>query len=128
MSERTIRTLAKELAGEFYEQKRSDRFRSKNSKTRAKMLKQLPDGTAIEIDVIVPFIEAYPTSKQFSIAHWPLFYDVARKCLVTMLAMDCVHDNLKQAIRDALVEDRQKQINNEARGKPRQNLIQGQMQ
>lgn len=107
MSERTIRTLAKEYAGQFYEMKRSDRFRSKDSLTRAKTLKQLPDGSVIEVTVVVPFFKAYPNSKAFASGHWPLFVDAARKSLITMLALSSVSDELKQGIHAALVEDRQ---------------------
>lgn len=107
MTERTIRTLAKELAGQFYEAKRSNRFRSKDSLMRAKTLKQLPDGSVIEVTVIVPFFKAYPNSKVFAKAHFPLFYEAARKCMVTMLALPSVSDELKEGIHAALVEDRQ---------------------
>lgn len=107
MSERTIRSLAKEYAGQFYEAKRSDRFRSKDSLTRAKTLKQLPDGSVVEVTVTVPFFKAYPNSKAFASGHWPLFYEAARKSLVTMLALPSVSDELKKGIHAALVEDRQ---------------------
>lgn len=107
MSERTIRTLAKEYAGAFYEQKRSNRFRSKDSLTRAKTLKQLPDGSVIEVAVTVPFFKAYPNSKAFAKGHWPLFYEAARKSLVAMLALPSVSDELKKGIHAALIEDRQ---------------------
>lgn len=121
MTERTIRTLAKELAGAFYEQKRSDKFRSRNSLTRAKTLKQLPDGSVVEVPVVLPFFKAYPTSKQFSAGHWPLFVEAARKCMVTMLALPSVSDELKEGIHAALVEDRQ----NEYKAPPgQQTLIQ----
>lgn len=111
MTERTIRTLAKELAGQFYEAKRSDRFRSKNSMTRSKTLKQLPDGSVIEVPVIVPFFVAYPNSKAFAAGHWPLFVDAARRCLVTMLALpdSRIDPEMKKSIYKAIIEDRENQ-------------------
>lgn len=121
MSERTIRTLAKEYAGIFYEQKRSDRFRSKDSLTRAKTLKQLPDGSIVEVPVTVLFFKAYPNAKVFAKGHWPLFYEAARKSLIAMLALPSVSDELKEGIHKALVEDRQKEYKQPAGG---QTLIQ----
>lgn len=110
MTERTIRTLAKELAGQFYEQKRSDRFRSKDALTRAKTLRQLPDGSVIEVTVMVPFLEAYPTSQHYSKGHWPFFVEAARQCLLTMLALpdSAVAPALKEAIYAAILEDSEK--------------------
>lgn len=116
MTERTIRHLAKELAGKFYEQKRSDRFRSKDSLTRARRLVQHPDGRHEEVIVVVPFFQAYPDARTFVKAHWPLFVEPARQCMVTMLALKGVHDNMKRGIYDALLEDREKQLAAEARG------------
>lgn len=107
MTERTIRTLAKEYAAIFYEQKRSNRFRSKDSFTRAKTLKQLPDGSVVEVTVVVPFQKAYPNARVFASAHYPLFYEAARKSLVAMLALSSVSEELKKGIHAALIEDRQ---------------------
>ena len=112
-SERTIRALAKELAGEFYDHKsRTKRFRSMDEPTRARALKQFEDGHVEEVIVIVPFREAYPDAKTYAKAHWPFFYDTARKCLTTMLALpdSRIHPNMKKAIYDALKEDWDKQI------------------
>lgn len=113
MTERTIRTLAKELAAEFYEHKgRSNRFRSMDEPTRARALKMMEDGNIREVVVSVPFRQAYPDAKTFSKAHWPFFYSLARDCLVAMLALpdSRIHPNMKEAIRDAIVEDRMKQL------------------
>lgn len=107
MSEHLIRTLAKEYAGIFYEQKRSDKFRSKDSMTRARTLKQLPDGTVVEVPVTVNFFKAYPNARTFIKGHWPLFYDAARKSLITMLSLDSVSEEHKAAIHEAIVKDRQ---------------------
>lgn len=113
MTDGTIKHLAMGLAGEFYEQKRSGRFRSMDALTRAKKLMQTKDGRVVEVPVTVPFREAYPTSKHFSIAHWPLFVDAARRCLVTMLALPDtrVSPHEKKVIHKALIADR----NNEYR-------------
>ncbi len=118
MSERTIRTFAKNLAGAFYDSKRSDVFRSKDSKTAAKKLFKDPKtGAIVEKTVIVPFFEAYPTADTYIKGHWPFFYDQARKCLTTMLGLPHVHKNVKDAILKALVEDREDQIKAQASGK-----------
>lgn len=112
MTERTIMMTAKEYAGVFYEQKRSDRFRSKDSKTRIKrMVRDERTGLMVERVFIVPFFEAFPTSKAFAEAHWPLFVDAARKSLVTMLALPDarISPALKEGIMAAIVEDRQRE-------------------
>lgn len=108
MTDGTIKHTAMGLAGQFYEQKRSGRFRSMDALTRAKMLKRLPDGTLVEVPTVVPFRQAYPTSKEFAIAHWPLFVDAARRCLVTMLALpdSKVSPHEKKTIHAALIADR----------------------
>lgn len=108
-----IRHLAEELAGQFFEQKRSDRFRSKDSKTRVKMLLRDPNtGVQVEVTKTMPFFEAYPTAKKFAKAHWPLFVDSARRCLVTMLALPDhrISQHMKESIHEAIVEDRKKQL------------------
>ena len=123
MTDRPIRTLAQELAAEFYEHKgRSNRFRSMDEPTRARALKLMQDGTIQEVTVIVPFRQAYPDAKTFSKSHWPFFYSLARDCLVAMLAMpdSRIHPNMKEAIKDAIVEDRMKQLD----GAPPPELLQ----
>ncbi len=113
MTERTIRTLAEELAGQFYDQKRSNRFRSKDSLTRVKTVMRDPDtGVRKEVTKTMPFFTAYPTSKLFAKAHWPLFVDAARKCMTTMLALSDsrISPHLKEGIYAALTEDREQQV------------------
>lgn len=111
-TEYTIRTTAKGLAEKFYEQKRSGKFRSMDALTRAKALQKQPNGEIHEVNVIVPFRQAYPNAHAYSVAHWPFFYEAARKCLVTMLALpdSRVSAHMKEAIHKALVEDRTKQL------------------
>lgn len=108
MTDGTIKHLAMGLAGQFYEQKRSGRFRSMDALTRAKKLMMTKDGGVTEVPVTVPFRVAYPTSKQFAIAHWPLFVDAARRCLVTMLALPDtrISPHEKKVIHAALIADR----------------------
>lgn len=112
MAERTIKMTAMALAGEFYEQKRSDRFRSKDSLVKAKRLQEFSDGTIREVTVLVPFLTAYPDAHKFAISHWPMFYDTARKCLLTMLAMSDsrVPPHRKEEIMAAITEDRDLQL------------------
>lgn len=110
-TERTIRHLAKDLAKQFYERKRGDAF-SRNQLVPARALRQDPKtGAPVEIRVRVPFLEAYPTAHHYATAYWPHFYEAARKCLVTMLANPKARSShLNEAIYEALVEDRQKQL------------------
>lgn len=120
MTERTLRAMAKELSAEFYEQKRSGKFRSPDALTNARMLKQMPNGTAVEITVQVPFKQAYPNAKLFSKAHWPLFVEPARQCLIAMLGMPdaVVTPERKKQIYDAIIEDRENQLKQDARRSP----------
>jgi hypothetical protein len=112
MTERTIKSMAIELAGEFYEGKRSGRFRSMDELTTARRVMRRPqDGALIEVKIRIPFRRAYPTAHSYAVAHWPLFYESARQCLVTMLALPDakVPPHLKEAIFAAIKEDREKQ-------------------
>lgn len=111
-TEYTIRSVAKGYAEAFYEQKRSGKFRSMDSMVKAKTLKKLPDGTLVEVTEVVPFRTAYPNAHAYSVSHWPFFYDVARKSLVTMLTLSDVRvpPTMKEAIWKALREDRDKQL------------------
>jgi hypothetical protein len=110
MTERTIRAMAKELAGTFYEQKRSGRFRSKDSLTRVKTIERQPDGLLAEVIKVMPFQEAFPTAKKFAEAHWPFFVEPAKRCLTAMLAMPDarVSPYMKNCIYDAFIEENEK--------------------
>lgn len=101
-----IEHLARELARVFYDQKRSDKFRSRDALTRAKTLKQFEDGSVNEVTVAVPFKTAYPDPETFSRGHWPLFIDAARKCLTNMLALPTTSPDDKQHIYEALLVDK----------------------
>lgn len=90
MTERTIRSVAKEFAGAFYERNRSPAFRI-----------------------------AFPTARDYIRGHmhltngaikqytpgWFYFIEVAKKALIEMLKRKDVHDNIKEGIHAALVED-----------------------
>lgn len=110
-TERTLRIMAKELAEKFYEAKRSDAFRSKDTMTPAYMAVMCEDGVVREQRVMVPFQRAYPTAHHYAKAHWPHFYDLARKCAIGLLKQPegRISTNLKDAIVKALVEDRDRQ-------------------
>lgn len=116
MTERTIKSTAMELAGAFYDGKRSDLFRDFDALTPVYRPRQLPDGRVVEEKVMVPIGEAYPNAHAYALSTWPLFYDLARKTLVWMLGQPHITAFQKDAIHKALTEDREKQIKAEARG------------
>lgn len=106
MTERTIRALAKELAGCFYTQAASDLFgsapedRERSARFRAtypswthykKGWQVLPDGR-IKQDV----------------PGWLYHVDLAKKRLVQMLGEEKTSDTMKKAIYDALIEEHNK--------------------
>lgn len=133
MTERTLRAIAMELAGTFYEFVRS---------AEDKVEIRHGGKTMQRIDPAA-FRKSYPTEKDYlngtrhgrtehrpdgtvrfvddgSVTHglpaWVNFYDMARKQAVEMLSSPLVHDNLKEAISEALIEDREKQIKQEMDG------------
>lgn len=106
MTERTIRMLAKELAGVFYEQAGGDLFGSApEDRERSKR-----------------FRETYPTWNHYKkgwqvqsdgsirqdVPGWLYFVDLAKKRLTQMLANDNTSDAMKKAIYDALIEEHNK--------------------
>lgn len=104
-----IRHMAKQLAGEFYDQKRSGRFRSMDSLTRAKTLVRDPETKRMyEATVVVPFRVAYPTSHDFAVSHWPLFIDAAKQCMYAMLAgvSPNITEQDKSYMYEALLDDK----------------------
>lgn len=118
MTEQTIRIMAKELAGKFYEQKRSGHFRDPNSLTRAKRMTRDPQtGIRKEVTVVLPFSQAYPTAQSYVNAWWPFFVEAARKALTAMLAQPDarIHPHMKERIFDALIEDREREVHNGAK-------------
>ncbi len=137
MTEATIRTLAKELAGQFYEFIRSAESRGEKSV-------QIKRGERAFLDIRPDvFGKTFPTAKDYltgrrhgrvgrtpegTIYHiddgsrqqdtpgWLYWYDMARQRLVEMLNSGSVTDHMKERIFEALVEDREK----EQRQKPGQ--------
>ena len=115
MTEATHREMAKELAGAWYEMRRTDRFRDGGDKVKArKIVKDILTGLPREIIVGIPFSQAYPTAEAYVEAHWPFFMDTARKVLTTMLTLPNISPVMKERIYDAICEDREKQLKIEA--------------
>lgn len=138
MTERTIRMHAKELAGQFY-----DLVRSAESKGNKVNINR-GDRAVLTIDPKV-FGKTYPTVKDYLIGRrhghvrrtadgmvhhvddgschmdtpgWLHWYDMARQQLTSMLGMSTVHENIKQGIFKALIEDREKQQRLGTKGSP----------
>lgn len=106
-----IRHLAKQLAGQFYDAKRSGRFRSMDSLTRAKVLVRDPETKKMcETTVIVPFRKAYPDAHSFAVSHWPMFYEAAKQCMVAFLAgaSPNITEQDKEYMYAAILEDKAK--------------------
>ena len=138
MVERTIRSMAKERAAKHYEWVRAiesmdpkvqDHLRGRCFK--AGMMDPLIVGK------VYPSLKDYLTGKQHgtierlldgTVRHvddgsisqgvpgWMNHIDGARKEITAMLGRSDVHENLKQGIYKALIEDREKQIEQQAKG------------
>ncbi len=81
MTERTVRMLAKEFAGKFYEEsQRSLRFR-----------------------------QTWPDQQVYVNKNWPHFVDISVQALGAMLHQPGIPEHRKEAIYDALVEQSQKE-------------------
>ncbi len=145
MTERTIEHIAKEFAGEFY-----DFVRSKEDGDDKVQMKQR-GRILLQIDPKL-FSKCYPKVKDYlagrrhgrmqrnwvsgQLRHiddgkvyqeppgWMHWYDLARQRAVEMLTHPHVTEHLKSAIIDALLEDREKQLRQEARHKPFANIPQ----
>ena len=94
MTERTIRSMAKELAGTFYEENRTPGFRQAFPTFKAYLRGQWhqSDGS----------IKLYRPG-------WQHHVELARKVLSVMLGRNDIHINVKNAIFAALIEDRDRQ-------------------
>jgi hypothetical protein len=142
--ERTIQHYARELAGVFYDTVRSAEdadFKVQVSQ-RGRVLLQidpkafaktfptvkdylagrrhgrvehLPDGTVRHID---------DGTVSMDTPGWLHWYDAARQQLTQMLGRPDIDENLKKGIYEALIEDREKQLNQEARGQQGPNITQ----
>lgn len=93
MTNQTIRMLAKELAGKFYEGNRSPKFRAAfpTYKNYIRGQWHQPDGS----------IKAYRPG-------WLHHVELARKMLASMLGRKDVHEHLKEAIFKAIIDDRER--------------------
>ena len=131
MTEATIRSVAKEIAGEFYQFIRSAESRGEKhvqvSRGERALLNIRPD----------VFGKTYPTVKDYlsgrrhgrigrtpegSIYHiddgslqqdtpgWLYWYDMARQRLVEMLNRNDVTEHMKDRILEAIIEDREKEL------------------
>jgi hypothetical protein len=137
MTERTIEHIARELAGTFYDTVRS--AESKDEKVQIRQRGRL----LLQIDPKL-FAKTFPTVKDYlsgtrhgqvqrawqtgvtthlddgkiyqDYPGWMYWYDQARQIAVEMLSSSQIHENLKQAIMDALIEDREKELKREADG------------
>jgi len=144
MVERTIQHYARELAGIFYDTVRSaeDADLKVQISQRGRVLLQidpkafaktfptvkdylagrrhghiqhLPDGTVRHID---------DGTVSMDTPGWLHWYDAARQQLTQMLGRPDIDENLKKGIYEALIEDREKQLNQEARGQQGPNITQ----
>jgi hypothetical protein len=131
MTERTIRSLAVELAGQFY-----DTVRSAEKAGEKVHIRRASTGRAVQQIDPTAFGKTYPKLRDYlagtkygtvkhlpngtvfhiddgRIVHgtpgWMHWYDAARQMLVEMLARPDVDERRKEQIMDALVEDRDKQ-------------------
>ena len=134
MTEDTIRHMAKELAGQFYEMVRSaeslgekvqverrgrvmlkidPRAFSRTFPTvddymigrRHGLLQRHRDGTVTHVD---------DGTVRMTTPGWMYWVAMARETLVSMLSQPLVHPNMKEAIAKALIEDREDQLKMEA--------------
>lgn len=112
MTERTIRSLAKKLAGIFYEQAGGDLFGSApHDRERSKRFRQ----TYPTLKDFMRGIQHKPDgSKNIDKPGWLFFVDAARKRMANMLADPSVHQNVKDGILAALLEEHQKSTSPQA--------------
>jgi hypothetical protein len=144
VTERTIEHQARELAGAFYDTVRS----AEDADEKVQISRR--GRVYLQIDPKA-FRKTYPTVRDYlagrkhgytqrksdgTVVHiddgkvrqgtpgWMHFYDSARGQLTQMLGMPHVHENLKRGIYDALLEDREKQLKQAARGQKPLNVTQ----
>jgi hypothetical protein len=134
--ERTIAHTARELAGKFYDFVRSAEKRGEKVDVRF-------NGRTLQNIDPTAFGKSFPTVKDYlagrrygEVEHradgtvfwkdtgkwrqyvpgWMSFYEMARQLNVQMLAEPHVTDTMKERIFDAIIEDREKQLKQEAKG------------
>lgn len=116
MTEQTIRAMAKEFAGAYYERsERTKEFRDGRMKTKCFKAMRVMVGNVVvlkEVEFMVPFRVAFPDAKAYVASAWPHWVDYAREKLSEMLAMsdERVSPRRKEQIFDALLEDRERQL------------------
>jgi hypothetical protein len=136
MTERTIKHLAIELAGKFY-----DTVRSAEKAGEKVQIRQSSTGRTLQQIDPRAFGKTFPTEKDYiagrrhgRVKHqrdgsvfwvdtgevyedtpgWLHWYDMARQMLVEMLGRPDISEHRKKQIFDAIVEDREKQMKQEA--------------
>lgn len=111
MTERTIRNMAKEFAGAWYEKEsRSERFRRGEDKVNAFTIVQTATGPR-EVVVNVPFRVAFPNAQAYVNAAWPHWVEYARTKMAEMLAPhSTTTERIKHCIADALIEENEKAL------------------
>lgn len=106
MTERTIRSIAKKLAGVFYEQAGGDLFgTAPEDRERSKRFRQ----TYPTLKDFMRGIQHKPDgSKNIDKPGWLFFVHMARIRAVNMLSDPTISDNLKDGIMVALIEENMK--------------------
>ena len=99
MTERTIRMMAKELAGKFYEDNRSEPFRRTFPTLKAYMRGQWHQNGDIVINK----------------PGWMYHIDLARKVLGTMLSQPNVSAIMKERIYEALLDEHERATGTQAK-------------
>lgn len=121
MTEHTIRAMAKEFAGAWYERnERTREFRAGLMKTKCFKTMRVTVGKITvlkEVEFEVPFRVAFPNVKAYVASAWPHWVDYAREKLTEMLTMsdERVPARRKEQIFDALIEDRERQLKHGAK-------------
>lgn len=102
MTEHTVRNMAKELAGKFYESNRSKGFRGAFPSFKHYMRGQ--------------WVQADGSIKNYR-PGWLHHVALARKCLAAMLGKPeaVVSEAMKQRIHAALIEDREREFGRKAK-------------
>lgn len=106
MTERTIRTLAKELAGVFYEQAGGDLFGSApEDRERSKRFRQ----TYPTLQHYLKGVQVLPDGRtKVDQPAWVYFVAIARARMVQMLQDPAIKSGVKTGIYAALLEEHQK--------------------
>lgn len=121
MTEQTIRAMAKEFSGKYYESiHRTAAFREGKMLTKAvKAIHVKIGGITVvkEVEFNIPFRVAYPNVKAYVKSAWPHWVDHAREKLSEMLGMpdERISPLMKERIFAAILEDRENQLRHGAK-------------